>query len=132
MDAPCPEVDQLSTGDCHVFTMKLLAAISELCCTSTLLHNKYHGAAIINPSSDFIIIDSQAATAFQLAPDSSWESEPTSPSKTPSKWSRIEERAVVLNGRKFEEVGPEVFIRRACNVQYTKKQAVALEAAVTI
>jgi hypothetical protein len=91
-----------------------------------LLHNKHHGAAIVNPSTDFIIIDSQAATAFQLAPDTSWESVPTSPSKTPSKWSRMEERAVVLNGRKFEEVGQEAFMRRACNVQYTKKQAVVL------
>jgi hypothetical protein len=59
---------------------------------------------------------------FSFAPGASWESV----SEIPSKWSRIDEKAVVLNGRKFDEVDQDAFMRQACNVQYKKKQAAVL------
>ena len=102
----------------------MLAAIAELDCTSMLLHNKEHGAAVVNPGTDFIVIDSQARNAFQLAPAASWQSE--SPSGTPSNWSRVDELGLLLNDKRFEEVQRDAFMRRACNVQYKKKQAVVL------
>jgi hypothetical protein len=79
----------------------MLTTITELSCTWTLLHNKHHGAAIVNPSTDFVLIDSQAKKAFQLAPGASWESVSESTSENPSKWSRLDNEAVVLNERKF-------------------------------
>jgi len=94
-DEKCPEIEQIAAGDCHVFSSKILAALSGLGCSWALIHNKQHGAAIVNPNTDFVVVDSQARSAFQLLPAASWENVLDGPSEKPSKWSRVDDKEVI-------------------------------------
>ena len=80
----------------------------------------------MNPTSDFIAIDSQARSAFQLAEGASWECERDSPSEKTTTWSRDDEGGLTTDSRKFEAVGEGEFTRRRNQIQFTKRNAVVL------
>ena len=113
-------LDDIAGGDCHVFTRKVLKHLDETKWTWTLVHNKQHGAAIVNLTAEFIIIDSQARSAFWLAPGTSWKGE------NDTTWSMDDEAGLRIDACKFEEVSLDEFDMRCNKIQFMKRCGVVL------
>ncbi len=110
----------MSGGDCQTFVKRLLE--ENFGAGVMLLHNKRHGAAVIDAAESFIVVDSTARAAFAFAKGAQWANfEPS-----PSRWLRTESDKVILDGLSFEAVEDQEFTPPAHAIQFGKVKATVL------